>query len=359
MSRREVLIVGGGPAGLTLGIALRRRGVPVQLWEAGTYPRHRVCGEFISGPGLEVLSDLELLGLLEGVGGRRAQTVAFFEAGGLSLRHGLPQPALCVSRFTLEQTLAAAFRRLGGRLHEGERWRGDFCTQGVVRATGRRVARPCGRCGWRWFGMKLHAHNVELAADLEMHVADDGYIGLCRVETGAVNVCGLFRRRPADTAPGGRDQLRGEAGTLLGERLAQAHLLESSYCAVGGLDWSRPNWNWVSPAPKSVAFAECCVGDALASIPPLTGNGMSMAFESAALAAEPLANWSAGELSWEEACGMIRSACYGAFARRLAWGRWIQRAMFVWPLRVGLAAALRGSTALWRMLFWRTRCGGH
>ena len=44
-----ITIVGGGLAGLSSGIALRRRGVPVNLHEAGVYPRHRVCGEFISG----------------------------------------------------------------------------------------------------------------------------------------------------------------------------------------------------------------------------------------------------------------------------------------------------------------------
>ena len=42
-------IIGGGLAGLSLGLALRRGGVPVTLHEAGEYPRHRVCGEFITG----------------------------------------------------------------------------------------------------------------------------------------------------------------------------------------------------------------------------------------------------------------------------------------------------------------------
>ena len=46
---RGVEIVGGGLAGLSLGLALRRAGVPVTLHEAGEYPRHRVCGEFIAG----------------------------------------------------------------------------------------------------------------------------------------------------------------------------------------------------------------------------------------------------------------------------------------------------------------------
>jgi len=42
---KRVQIVGGGLAGLTLGLRLRQFGVPVDLYEAGSYPRHRVCGE--------------------------------------------------------------------------------------------------------------------------------------------------------------------------------------------------------------------------------------------------------------------------------------------------------------------------
>ena len=60
MAAKPITIVGGGLAGLTLGIGLRRRGVPVTVWEAGHYPRHRVCGEFISGRGQETLSRLGL-----------------------------------------------------------------------------------------------------------------------------------------------------------------------------------------------------------------------------------------------------------------------------------------------------------
>ena len=52
---KPITIVGGGLAGLTLGIGLRQRGVPVKILEAGSYPRQRVCGEFISGNGQAVL----------------------------------------------------------------------------------------------------------------------------------------------------------------------------------------------------------------------------------------------------------------------------------------------------------------
>jgi 2-polyprenyl-6-methoxyphenol hydroxylase-like FAD-dependent oxidoreductase len=56
--KHSILIAGGGLAGLSLGIALQSRGVSVTLHEASTYPRHRVCGEFISGVGDETLGAL-------------------------------------------------------------------------------------------------------------------------------------------------------------------------------------------------------------------------------------------------------------------------------------------------------------
>ena len=58
---KPISIIGGGLAGLTLGIGLRRLGIPVTIWEAGRYPRHRLCGEFMSGRGQEVLARLGLL----------------------------------------------------------------------------------------------------------------------------------------------------------------------------------------------------------------------------------------------------------------------------------------------------------
>src|SRR5471032_2800671 len=48
-SPRPLEIIGGGLAGLALAGALRRAGAEVTLFEAGDYPRHRVCGEFIAG----------------------------------------------------------------------------------------------------------------------------------------------------------------------------------------------------------------------------------------------------------------------------------------------------------------------
>jgi menaquinone-9 beta-reductase len=340
----RIQIVGGGLAGLTLGIALRRRGIPTTIVEAGNYPRHRVCGEFISGRGLEVLEALGLKQKLFDAGAIQAKTAAFFLKGRGAPLRALPTPALCVSRFVMDGLLADDYRRLGGELRAGERWENGF-GDGVVRATGRR-AHPLEN-GWRWFGLKAHAKDVTLAADLEMHVGDDGYVGLCRLADGDVNVCGLFRRKGKSDSPrSGFELLRGRLGTALNNRLARAQFDESSFCSVAGL----------SLAPQSAAEnAGCSIGDALTMIPPVTGNGMSMAFESAELAVDPLAAFSRGELTWNQTRDAVARLCDEKFSRRLLWSKWLQAAMFSFPLAHVLFSIVAHDDFIWRLMFEKTR----
>jgi 2-polyprenyl-6-methoxyphenol hydroxylase-like FAD-dependent oxidoreductase len=344
-SAKPITIVGGGLAGLTLGIGLRQYSVPVTIYEAGNYPRHRVCGEFISGRGQATLTRLGLQGLFAHSGAVTARTMAFFSATRSTPPRPLPVAAACLSRFTLDTALAKKFRELGGELLTGQRFNNEF-GEGIVRATGRR---PVGEeNGARWLGLKIHARNVPLAADLEMHVSRAGYVGLCRINDGEVNICGLFRKRAGenDAAKPGPDWLRGPAGSLLRQRLANAEFDDASFCAVAGL----------SLQPQSAAgHSEICVGDSVTMIPPVTGNGMSMAFESAELALSPLAAWSRGELSWLAARQKIATECDAVFARRLAWAKWLQRLILTPILQNPLVTLASHSDAFCRLAFAQTR----
>jgi flavin-dependent dehydrogenase len=343
---KSVAIVGGGLAGLTLGIGLRQRGVPAALWEAGHYPRHRVCGEFICGRGQETLARLGLRELLERAGAVGADTAAFFSATQSTRPLPLPSRAICLSRFTLDATLAEKFRELGGELWTDKRRSDGDAGEGVVRATGRRLQPEEG--GARWFGLKAHARNVPLTAGLEMHVSPRGYVGLCRVNDGLVNVCGLFRRHPGENVgpQNRRELLRGPIGSPLHQRLASAEFDEDSFCAVAGLS--------LQPY-QAVTRADCCIGDAITMIPPVTGNGMSMAFESAELATEPLVTWARGEIAWAEVQSQIARRCDAAFARRLAWAKWLQRFVLTPPLQNTLVRFAAHSNWFWRMAFEKTR----
>ena len=341
---KPIQIIGGGLAGLTLGIGLRKHDVPVTIVEAGRYPRHRVCGEFINGRGLETLETLGLTKKLVSAGAVPARTAAFFLGESQSPVRRLPWPALCLSRSIMDTLLAEEFQALGGELRTGERQNADL-GEGIVRASGRRLQSVDN--GWRWFGLKAHATGVSPVADLEMHLGRDGYVGICQLGGGEVNVCGLFRRADSPmVAVAGFDRLRGETGSILRQRLADAHFDESSFCSVAGLSL-RPR--------RAGQESALSVGDALTMIPPVTGNGMSLAFESAELAVEPIVAFSLGELSWEEARRMVARRCDERFAGRLAWAQWFQRALFSpLPQKILLSAVSR-SERFWRFAFGRTR----
>ncbi|HTA95541.1 MAG TPA: FAD-dependent monooxygenase [Verrucomicrobiae bacterium] len=341
---KSITIIGGGLAGLTLGIALRKKEIPVTIFEAGNYPRHRVCGEFVSGRGLEILDELGLKEKFLDAGAIEARSSIFFSGDSRSPVRQLPLPALCLSRFVMDKLLADEFQRLGGELKSGTRWQNDF-SDGTVRASGRQL-HPVEN-GWRWFGLKAHARNVSPAADLEMHVFKNGYVGICKLAGGEVNVCGLFRRNGSESPQqNGFDLLRGKPGTILNQRLARAEFDEKSFCSVAGLSL-KPQ--------RASEKSEVCIGDALTMIPPVTGNGMSMAFESAEIAIEPLSRYSCGEVNWSEARHAIACACDAAFAERLTWARRLQSMMFSPALRTPLGKLLLRSDGLWNFMFAKTR----
>jgi len=344
--RLPITIVGGGLAGLALGIALRQRDVPVTICEAGRYPRHRVCGEFICGSGLEVLRELGLHQKFIAAGAVEARSAAFHSARRSYPSKTLPCPALCLSRHVMDELLANVYRHLGGQLRERERVTTTDPRPGLVRATGRRI--DVSQSKVKWIGLKAHARHALLVADLEMHFVPDGYVGLCRLGGGEVNVCGLF------AVPGPLPQLaerwpeflRGPAGSVLRSQLGKAEFVADSFCAVSGLD--------LRPA-SVMETRECCVGDALTMIPPVTGNGMSMAFESAAWAAESLAAYSRGDMAWNEARFAIGRRCAAGFGRRLHWASLVQQMLMDRRGREVVLALANRFDWLWRAIFNRTR----
>jgi len=338
---KPITIVGGGLAGLTLGIGLRQRGVPVTIYEAGNYPRHRVCGEFISGRGRLALEELGLLKSIINASAITANDAAFFSSTD-KIHHKLPQPALSISRYHLDALLAETFRKMNGQLEANQRWTKQF-NEAVVRATGRRPQSQ--NTNGRWFGLKCHARNVSLDADLEMHIVPNGYVGICRLPANEVNVCALFRSDTPvrDLSREWRNWLQGPPNSALRQRLHDAAFDENSFCSAAGLDL-RPH--------QASEHSECSIGDAVTMIAPATGNGMSMAFESAALAIEPLVRFSDGNTNWDETKRAIASACDQTFARRLKWAARLQYLLMSQPR---CAMTLGKFSPLWRLFFRATR----
>src|SRR5262249_49238819 len=153
-----------------------------------------------------------------------------------------------------------------------ERWRESEFGEGTVRANGRRAQSTVN--GWRWFGLKVHARNLPLQADLEMHIIKNGYVGLTRLPNNEVDVCGLFRRASAEKVgrgvltaplagpapPHGWPHVFENRLSNLCQRLAKASLDQNSSCSVAGLS--------LHPQ-RATDLPELCIGDSLTMTPPV------------------------------------------------------------------------------------------
>ncbi len=335
---KPLTIAGGGLAGLALGIALRGRSVPVRLLEAAAFPRHRVCGEFISGI---QTGDLVALGIEDLLApAARSRETAWFDGARPMFQATLPEAAYGLSRYYLDTALAGRFTAAGGELQTGTRFNGE-AGEGTVLATGR-SPRPS-----PWLGLKAHFYDLSLGADLEIHLGDAAYVGLTRIEEDRVNVSGLFRRTSVVT--GGQHALAQavqEAGLPeLAGRLRAARMDAASLKGV-----NRFHLGWQTQRDATVR-----IGDAAAMIPPFTGNGMTMALQSALAAVEPLTQWSRGAQSWNCARTAIRQTQRRMFTARLRWARALQW-LLLKPLGRRLCAAMiRGQWVSFETLYRKVR----
>jgi flavin-dependent dehydrogenase len=103
----HVLIAGGGVGGASLAILLGRLGVEVDLYERGTFPREKPCGEGLMPAGVDAL---ERMGLASAVGGAPFYGVRYVFAdfmlkGSFPARHGRRTEGRGQRRLLLDEVL--------------------------------------------------------------------------------------------------------------------------------------------------------------------------------------------------------------------------------------------------------------
>ncbi len=359
----DVAIAGAGPAGSSAAIRLALAGLRVVLIEQKTFPRHKLCGEFISP---ECLVHFKELGVnLEPFVGSRIERTIFFTRSGRELAvptswlNNNATPALGLSRSAMDKALIDRAREVGVDVREGTQVRSLVLAEGraaglvtredkqertvgavlVLDARGR--ARPLiGDAGSapraaRQVAFKAHLDRVATdRSTCEMFVYNGGYGGCLPVENGLHNLC--FIASAAAIVGHGSDPDRYMRVVLMKNRRAAKVLAEAR--VVG--DWLAVPVQGLGPRDPSPAPGMLSIGDAAGFIDPFTGSGILLSLQSGALAADTIAE----RLPRLEALETVYRRRYeGAFGRRFRTSAFLRQA-FRAPALAELALTMVGSS---------------
>lgn len=261
----KLTILGGGPAGAAAALAGLRSGAAVQVVEKSGFPRHKVCGEFLS-PG--ILPALESLGLLQAFQETRPAAIRrmLLHFGAREKSSVLPEPGFGLSRYAFDNLL------LQSAVDSGAELASETLTSPDVIATGRRSLQPRGK---RLFGFKAH-YNGPAHDSVELFFLGGVYVGINSIENGLTNVCGL----------GPEDELR-RIGFAIDELLEKCAPLRAR---IAPLSRTMP---WLHTGPLEFGnrldrdeTGSFLAGDALSFVDPFTGSGLLSAVLTGKLAGE-------------------------------------------------------------------------
>ncbi len=129
---RDVVVVGGGPAGLAVAIAAALRGLDVLLLERGAFPIDKACGEGLLPAGVRALEALGARSLLAPDASCPLRAIRWID-GEVAAEASLPAPGgLGIRRTALSEALVARARSAGAEVREGAAVLGHRCLPGEV-----------------------------------------------------------------------------------------------------------------------------------------------------------------------------------------------------------------------------------
>ncbi len=348
----DVIVVGGGPAGSTAAVTAAQLGASVLLLERGSYPRHKVCGEFVSPEAVGMLSKLlHFQGADNVFAGAPELHSARLHAAGRCSELPLRPPGISISRRALDHALWRAAAHCGTTCRERitvthiERDGARFAVQTSERLyTASRVINASGRWSQfnsklppdspRWLGIKAHVAGQSTGASVDLYFFREGYCGVQPVTEGVLNVCSLLRPGKIRSF----EQVLRSHGEL--ERISRDWQPASEILTTFPIAFRPAN-----PVSNGVLNA----GDAAAFIDPFVGDGISMALHTGCLAGQ----LAAASTDLDRAVLDYRTAYLARFsaAHRMAA---LARAALSSRLR-NVALAAMGVPLLSRFMFAATR----
>lgn len=300
---REVIVVGAGIAGSSCALQLARQGFQTLILDREQFPRHKTCGEFLSPEAREMLDYLDVHIHAHAPAPSHMSHARIILPYGGEIEAPLPGKAIGISRYHLDrllhEQLSAAgaemttgkvqnIRRLGPDRYEVTVRRGSdevrYEAKAVIGAYGTKQPKHASssesfRDSTVYVGVKSHYIGIDIPDRVELYFNGDGYVGMSPIEEGRVNVAALL---PLEAVRGSGTSVpdilsaAAQGNATLATRLAQGAPIDGTQVSVAPLRISMEPQPW-SDYPH--------VGDALMMIPPLSGDGMSIALRSALLCA--------------------------------------------------------------------------
>lgn len=339
MKKYDVIVVGGGLAGLVNAIQLTKAGISVSVFEKNEYPFHRVCGEYISN---ETLPFLQSMGLNPfDLGAVALHKFRLTSPKGNVLEMPLDLGGFGISRFTLDEALYHLALENGVEFHQQTQvseiqkqdnhfliqteQKGDFEAAVVVGAYGKRsnLDKALNRSFFYrrspYLGVKYHI-KTDLQTDewIALHNFKNGYCGISRIEEDKFCLCYLTTRQNL------KDYQTIE--NLEDKILKQNKFLKAIW-ENAEFVFDKPKViNEVSFAPKPlIENGILMCGDTAGMIAPLCGNGMAMAIHSGKILSDLLIQFFNKQINQATLHQQYQAKWKKQFASRLWLGRNVQK----------------------------------
>ena len=304
----DIIVIGGGLAGLCNAIHLSKLGKKVLLIEKNEYPKHKVCGEYISNEVLPYLDFLEVNPFDFGAVRINKFQLSTTKSNIISAK--LPLGGFGISRYTLDLVLSEKAKENGVTILQDvvlnitflkdvfqveTKDNNTFTSKITIGAFGKRslldvkMGRNFIQKKSPYLGVKIHVKGNFKEDLVALHNFKGGYCGVSKVENNAINLCYITNYATFKQYKNIEDF---QEQVVFKNNYLKEIFHSSEALFEKPLSISQISFETKKPVENHILMC----GDSAGMIHPLCGNGMSMAIQSAQLASNLILNYFNGEI---------------------------------------------------------------